>query len=229
MSGREVAQTLFVPECVSELRSACVRPSIYRRYCKRPFDMALSMTLLVLLMPLCVLICLLIRVGDGRPVLFRQVRVGRFGQPFHILKFRTMFRGSDLGSSVTVAGDKRLTRVGRFLRKWKLDELPQLLNVLRGEMSMVGPRPDVPGFADRLSGVEKSLLELRPGVTGPASLRYRDEDGILALQADPERYNREIVFPDKVRLNLGYARKMTFLGDIDYLLQTVLPVRKLAG
>jgi lipopolysaccharide/colanic/teichoic acid biosynthesis glycosyltransferase len=191
--------------------------------------MALSMTLLVLLMPLCVLICLLIRVGDGRPVLFRQVRVGRFGQPFHILKFRTMFRGSDLGSSVTVAGDKRLTRVGRFLRKWKLDELPQLLNVLRGEMSMVGPRPDVPGFADRLSGVEKSLLELRPGVTGPASLRYRDEDGILALQADPERYNREIVFPDKVRLNLGYARKMTFLGDIYYLLQTVLPVRKLAG
>jgi len=96
-------------------------------------------------------------------------------------------------------------------------------------MSMVGPRPDVPGFADRLSGVEKSLLELRPGVTGPASLRYRDEDGILALQADPERYNREIVFPDKVRLNLGYARKMTFLGDIYYLLQTVLPVRKLAG
>lgn len=116
-----------------------------------------------------------------------------------------------------------MTRLGRSLRKWKLDELPQLLNVLRGEMSLVGPRPDVPGFADRLTGIEKPLLELRPGITGPASLRYRGEDGILGAQVDPERYNREIIFPDKVRLNLQYARRVTFLRDLRYLLETVIP------
>ena len=224
MSVREEPQGSFTQGWAGEAPSPVAMPAIYQQYCKRAFDIALSMTLLVPLLPLCAVIWLLIRVNDGRPVLFRQVRVGRFGQPFHILKFRTMFLGSDLVSSMVVLWrrDSRATALGGS-EEWKVDELPQLLNVLRGEMRRWAHRPDVPGFADRLSGAEKALLELRPGVTGPASLKYRNEDEILAAQADPETYNREIVFRDKVRLNLEYARNVAFLRDLYYLVQTVFP------
>jgi len=195
---------------------------LYLLFGKRCLDLTASTLSLLLLSPLFLLIALAIWFEDGGPVLFRQERVGRFGRVFRICKFRTMVRDSDVGSSVTVAGDKRLTRTGRLLRKWKLDELPQLLDVIRGEMSLVGPRPDVPGFADQLTGEERVVLQLRPGVTGPASIRYWDEEHILAQQEDPEEYNRRVLFPDKVRLNVEYARKVSFLEDVKCLIFTLL-------
>lgn len=195
---------------------------MYLLFGKRCLDLTASTLSLLLLSPLFLLIALAIWFEDGGPVLFRQERVGRFGRVFRICKFRTMVRDSDVGSSVTVAGDKRLTRTGRLLRKWKLDELPQLLDVIRGEMSLVGPRPDVPGFADQLTGEERVVLQLRPGVTGPASIRYWDEEHILAQQEDPEEYNRRVLFPDKVRLNVEYARKVSFLEDVKCLIFTLL-------
>ena len=111
--------------------------------------------------------------------------------------------------------------MGRFFRKTKIDELPQLWNVLLGHMSFVGPRPDVPGYADKLTGVERAVLSLRPGITGPATLKYRDEEEILATQDDPEQYNREVIYPDKVQINLQYIREWSFLGDLRYILATV--------
>jgi lipopolysaccharide/colanic/teichoic acid biosynthesis glycosyltransferase len=135
-----------------------------------------------------------------------------------------MVPGSAAGSSVTVCGDARLTRTGKFLRKWKLDEIPQLWNVLLGDMSLVGPRADVPGFADRLQGADRLILSVRPGITGPASLAYRNEEELLALQADPESFNSEVIFPDKVRMNKVYVERLSVRQDLACLIQTVTQV-----
>jgi lipopolysaccharide/colanic/teichoic acid biosynthesis glycosyltransferase len=150
-----------------------------------------------------------------------QERIGKDGRRFQVVKIRTMRSDSSLTSTVTCSGDPRVTRLGIFFRKTKLDELPQLWNVLLGHMSFVGPRPDVPGFADRLKGEERAILRLRPGITGPATLKYRDEEATLAGQPDPERYNREVIWPDKVRINLEYMRSWSLKGDIHYVLKTV--------
>ena len=222
MFGLEETETQSNPGCASETNGGTRGTTLYLLFGKRCLDLTASTLSLLLLSPLFLLIALAIWFEDGGPVLFRQERVGRFGRVFRICKFRTMVRDSDVGSSVTVAGDKRLTRTGRLLRKWKLDELPQLLDVIRGEMSLVGPRPDVPGFADQLTGEERVVLQLRPGVTGPASIRYWDEEHILAQQEDPEEYNRRVLFPDKVRLNVEYARKVSFLEDVKCLIFTLL-------
>jgi lipopolysaccharide/colanic/teichoic acid biosynthesis glycosyltransferase len=196
--------------------------SFYARIGKRILDVGLvAMGLPALILPLA-FTALVIRVSSGAPVLFRQVRIGRYGRPFWIIKFRTMVRGSAAGSSVTVWGDPRLTRVGKFLRKWKLDEIPQLWNVLLGDMSLVGPRADVPGFADRLQGADRLILSVRPGITGPASLAYRNEEELLALQADPERFNSQVIFPDKVRMNKAYVEQLSIGQDLACLTQTVL-------
>jgi lipopolysaccharide/colanic/teichoic acid biosynthesis glycosyltransferase len=198
--------------------------SFYARAGKRLFDLGFAaFALPVLIVPLA-FIALAIRISSGAPILFRQVRIGRHGRPFRIIKFRTMVPGSAAGSSVTVCGDARLTRTGKFLRKWKLDEIPQLWNVLLGDMSLVGPRADVPGFADRLQGADRLILSVRPGITGPASLAYRNEEELLALQADPESFNSEVIFPDKVRMNKVYVERLSVRQDLACLIQTVTQV-----
>ena len=158
-------------------------------------------------------------------MLFRQQRVGIGGRSFRICKFRTMENGLTSGSTVTIAGDKRITKTGRWLRRFKLDELPQFFNVIKGEMSFVGPRPDVPGYADRLQGEAADILMLRPGITGPATLAFRNEEELLAQAEDPQRFNDEVMFPEKVRLNLEYLKHMSFVGDIGCILKTILLVR----
>ena len=130
--------------------------------------------------------------------------------------------GTAFETTVTTADDPRITSVGRLLRRTKVDELPQFMNVLLGHMSLVGPRPDVPGFADRLTGADRIILGVAPGITGPATLAYRREEDLLAAQADPERYNREVIYPDKVRLNRAYVENYTLWRDIEYLWRTVV-------
>lgn len=157
----------------------------------------------------------------GGPVIFKQKRVGRNGQLFTMYKFRSMTVNHG-GSSVSVAGESRITPLGAKLRRYKLDELPELWNVLIGDMSFVGPRPDVPGYADQLSGDDREVLRLRPGITGPASLKYRDEEELLSRQDDPQKYNDEVIFPDKVRINRYYLHNYSFAMEIRMIVCTVL-------
>lgn len=157
-------------------------------------------------------------------MIFTQSRVGQYGRLFTMYKFRSMTVKHG-GSSVSVAGESRITPLGVKLRKYKLDELPELWNVLIGDMSFVGPRPDVPGYADSLQGDDREVLELRPGVTGPASLKYRDEEEILAKVDDPQKYNDEVIFPDKVRINRYYLHHHSFMVDIRMIVATVLGQR----
>ena len=160
----------------------------------------------------------------GGPVLFVQKRVGQYGKLFSMYKFRSMTVGHS-GSSVSVAGESRITPLGAKLRKYKLDELPELWNVLIGDMSFVGPRPDVPGYADQLKGRDRDVLKLRPGITGPASLKYRDEEELLAQVEDPQKYNDEVIYPDKVKINLFYLDHYSFIKDIQMIFCTVLGKR----
>lgn len=159
-----------------------------------------------------------------RSGLFRQVRIGRDGAPFEVLKLRTMRPVAGVDTVVTTRHDRRITRSGAWLRRLKIDELPQLVNVLRGEMSLVGPRPDVPGFADRLEGADRILLSVRPGITGPAAIAYRHEEAILATVPDPERYNREVIWPDKVRLNREYLEHYRLRADLVWMVRTLRSV-----
>ena len=189
---------------------------------KNSFDKIFALIGLLVLSPLLLLIALLIRVKmpDGA-VLFRQQRVGQYGKVFTMVKFRTMTT-THHGSSISVAGESRITPLGAFLRKYKLDELPELWNILKGDMSFVGPRPDVPGYADKLIGKDRDILQLKPGITGPATLKYRNEEELLAQQANPQQYNDEVIFPDKVKINLEYLRHHSFWGDIRIIIQTIL-------
>lgn len=186
------------------------------------FDRLMALVGLLVLWPVLFVVAVLIRVKmPGGPVIFKQKRVGRNGKLFTMYKFRSMTVGHG-GSSVSVAGESRITPLGAKLRHYKLDELPELWNVLTGDMSFVGPRPDVPGYADQLRGDEREVLKLRPGITGPASLKYRDEEDLLALQPDPQKYNDEVIFPDKVRINLYYLHHYSFVKDIEMIFCTVL-------
>jgi lipopolysaccharide/colanic/teichoic acid biosynthesis glycosyltransferase len=164
---------------------------------------------------------LLATIDTGQNGLFTQERVGRDGNRFKVIKLRSMRTSGSMTTTVTAAGDPRITRLGRVWRRTKLDELPQLFNVLKGDMSFVGPRPDVPGFADRLEGDDRVILSVRPGITGPASLKYRDEEALLATVDDPETYNREVIYPDKVRLNREYLATWSLAKDIHYIIATV--------
>lgn len=186
------------------------------------FDRGMALVGLLVLWPVLLVVAILIRVKmPGGPVIFKQKRVGRNGSLFTMYKFRSMTVGHG-GSSVSVAGESRITPLGAKLRHYKLDELPELWNVLIGDMSFVGPRPDVPGYADQLKGKEREVLKLRPGITGPASLKYRDEEDLLAEQPDPQKYNDEVIFPDKVRINLYYLHHYSFIKDIEMIFCTVL-------
>lgn len=193
---------------------------MYRKFGKRAFDIAAAaLGLVALAVPMGV-IAVLVRATSRGPALFRQERMGRCGRTFVVRKFRTMSAGHGDPSTVTVRGDARVTGVGRFLRRFKLDEFPQLWNVFVGEMSLVGPRPDVPAYYERLGSEARRILELRPGITGPATLKYANEEELLAAQADPVKYNDEVIFPDKVRLNLAYLEKVTFGGDVGWIWKT---------
>jgi len=163
------------------------------------------------------------RVSSGGSGFFRQERVGRNGKIFRIAKLRTMKLVSGEQTTATAADDPRITRVGAILRKTKIDELPQLWNVLVGDMSLVGPRPDVPGYADRLVGKDRDILQLRPGITGLASLVFRDEEALLASVENPEKFNSDVIFPAKVRLNLRYLEEFTLRRDFVYILATFAP------
>lgn len=186
------------------------------------FDRLMALIGLLILWPVLLVVAILIRVKmPGGPVIFKQKRVGRNGKLFTMYKFRSMTIGHG-GSSVSVAGESRITPLGAKLRHYKLDELPELLNVLIGDMSFVGPRPDVPGYADQLKGKDREVLKLRPGITGPASLKYRDEEDLLAKQSDAQKYNDEVIFPDKVRINLYYLHHYSFIKDIEMIICTVL-------
>jgi lipopolysaccharide/colanic/teichoic acid biosynthesis glycosyltransferase len=153
--------------------------------------------------------------------LFVQRRVGRDGRRFSLCKVRTMYPESETAGSWTIAGDARITRSGAIMRRFKLDELPQLINVLMGHMSLVGPRPDVPGFADELTGADRVLFTVRPGITGPATVYYRHEEELLAAQDEPERYNREVLFPAKTAMNRRYLEQYSVLADVRLILATV--------
>lgn len=186
------------------------------------FDRLMALIGLLVLWPVLLVVAILIRLKmPGGPVIFKQKRVGRNGRLFTMYKFRSMTVGHG-GSSVSVAGESRITPLGAKLRHYKLDELPELWNVLIGDMSFVGPRPDVPGYADQLKGKDREVLKLRPGITGPASLKYRDEEDLLATQSDPQKYNDEVIFPDKVRINLYYLHHYSFIKDIEMIFCTIL-------
>lgn len=192
---------------------------------KEIFDRIVAGLSLLIFSPLLLLIALLIRIkmNDG-PVIFRQQRIGLQGQPFVLYKFRTMVVCHH-GGSVSINGESRITPLGTFLRKYKLDELPELWNVLKGDMSLVGPRPDVAGYADKLKGEDRKILEMRPGITGPASIKYFNEEYLLSKAKDPIRYNDEIIFPDKVKINLNYYRTHSFSGDLLIIIKTILRIK----
>jgi lipopolysaccharide/colanic/teichoic acid biosynthesis glycosyltransferase len=193
---------------------------------KRGFDVCSALVGFVVLSLPAIAIALLVKITSPGPVFYRQARVGQHGKLFNCVKFRTMRSGSERLGSVTIAADTRVTPLGRWLRRKKLDEMPQLWNVLRGQMSLVGPRPDVPGFADSLQGEDRLVLSLKPGITGPATLRFRDEEGLLGQQRDPERYNLEVIFPEKVRINREYVQNYSFWKDIMYIWLTLVPPRR---
>lgn len=190
---------------------------------KRAFDFAFSTAVLTVLLPVLLLIALAVKFDSPGPVFFRQVRIGRNGVPFRILKFRTMRNdGTDGGLQVTAEGDVRVTQVGKVLRQYKLDELPQFLNVLVGHMSVVGPRPEVPKFVERYPAEGKSqVLSLRPGITDRTSLEYRNEGALLAGADDPERRYVEEILPVKFEQYRRYAQTRTFVGDLRIILRTV--------
>ena len=220
------------------------------KFFKYIFDRIMALFGLILLSPVLLIVAILIkmRMPDG-PMVFSQKRVGRHGKLFTIYKFRTMEKVHS-GNSVTVSGEGRITPLGATLRRYKLDELPELWCVLRGDMSFVGPRPDVPGYADQLQGEDRRILELRPGITGPASLKYRREEELIAEfvrnQKEDGRkmmeegrwkkeelsgmsdeqialwYNDQVIYPDKVRINLYYLKNYSFLKDIQMIFCTVL-------
>jgi lipopolysaccharide/colanic/teichoic acid biosynthesis glycosyltransferase len=193
---------------------------------KRLFDFACAVLLVTASAPLIVVLALLVKASSHGPFLFRQKRVGRKGMEFRVLKFRTMYSHNGSGPLVTRSGDCRVTPVGRWLRKWKLDELPQFLNVLRGEMSLVGPRPDMRKYVESLSGRDRNILYFRPGITSPATLKFRNEEQELAkVPADEmEQFYVSNLLPQKVRMDLDYAERATFSTDCRILLRTILSV-----
>jgi len=196
---------------------------------KRLFDIVASFLGLVLLSPLFLIVMLLIKLDSKGPVFFAQERNGLMGKTFKIYKFRTMVENADkIGGAITIGNDPRITKVGRFLRKYKIDELPQLINVLKGEMSLVGPRPEVSKYVNLYTSEQREVLNLIPGITDPASIKYRNENILLAACIDtygasyaPEQLYIQEIMPDKIRINLEYASKATIFTDFTIILKTI--------
>ncbi len=189
---------------------------------KRVFDILLSFIGIVLVWWLVLLAWIVASFETKSNGLFMQKRVGKDAKLFNVLKIKTMNRVKGIDTTVTSSNDVRITKSGAFFRKTKIDELPQLFNVLFGTMSFVGPRPDVPGFADVLEGDDRIVLSIAPGITGPASLKYKDEEEILSKQEDAERYNREVIWTDKVEVNKEYIENWSLQKDIKYIIKTVI-------
>src|SRR3989449_804594 len=189
---------------------------------KRSFDLILSLLGLIVLAPVFAAVAVAIKIESAGPVFYRGVRAGRYGKAFRIFKFRTMVEDADkIGGPSSSADDPRITRVGNFLRRYKLDELPQLLNVVKGEMSLVGPRPEVLQEVLLYTEEEKRLLEVRPGITDWASIRFRNEGEILRGSADPHAAYREKIRPEKIRLGLEYVERRSFLTDCKIIVRTL--------
>jgi len=191
---------------------------------KRLFDFITSLIGLLVLAPIFIIVSLLVKMSSVGSVFFVQKRIGKNGKIFQMIKFRSMSVIQNSNSTISFRGDIRITKVGAFLRKLKLDELPELWNVLKGDMSLVGPRPDVCGYADNLIGEDRKILELRPGITGVASLKYYDEEDVLATQDNPLKFNDEVIYPDKVRLNLDYYYNNNLWIDIKIIFATIFRV-----
>ncbi len=189
---------------------------------KRLFDIALSVFGIWLTWWLMFLAWIIASFETGSNGLFMQKRIGKDEKPFLVFKIKTMKTIDGIDTTVTTSGDSRITKSGAFFRMMKIDELPQLFNVLLGTMSFVGPRPDVAGFADQLEGNDRVILTVRPGITGPASLKYKDEEELLAKQKDSECYNRDVIWPDKVEINKIYIKEWSLKKDIMYIIKTVL-------
>lgn len=194
---------------------------------KRLMDVVVSGCALFVLWPALLLIAAAIKLDDPGPVFYRQVRVGKNGKTFRIFKFRTMVVDADKkGLQITVGRDNRITRVGAFLRKTKLDELAQLINVFTGEMSFVGPRPEVPRYVEMYTPYQRQVLLVRPGITDYASIAYRNENDMLEGAPDPERMYIDVIMPDKIELNMKYLREISPLADIRLILNTIIAVIK---
>lgn len=193
---------------------------------KRGFDIVLSGVSLLLLGWLVPVLAVVARRDTGGSGIFRQVRVGRHGELFEVLKIRTMRVQKQSSTTITTRDDPRITPLGARLRRWKLDEIPQLWNVFRGDMSFVGPRPDVLGYYDSLEGEDRVLLTVRPGITSAAAIEYRDEEMLLAVQDDPQKYNDEVLFPRKVLLNRRWLEEWSLATDMTLLLRTVWALRR---
>jgi len=192
------------------------------RFQKRLFDIVLSVLGICMTWWLIVLAWIVASIETKSNGLFMQERIGKEGKPFLVFKIKTMRPADGVDTTVTTSGDIRITKSGELFRKTKIDELPQLFNVLFGSMSFVGPRPDMPGFADKLEGEDSVILTVCPGITGPASLKYKDEEAILATQNDPEQYNKDVIWPDKVEINKTYVAEWSLKKDIICIVKTVL-------
>ena len=189
---------------------------------KRIFDIFFSFVGIVILWPV-ILLCWVVAAMETRSNgLFIHKRVGRDGQLISVYKIKTMYASKGERSPIAFENAASVTRSGAFFRKYKLDELPQLFNVMVGSMSFVGPRPDVPSYADQLEGTDRIILQVRPGITGPASLKYKDEESLLSAAADPAWYNDTIIWPDKVRINKAYVMNYSLLSDVKYIVRTFL-------
>jgi len=194
----------------------------YANYGKRYLDILAATTGLILLSPVLAIAACCIKLTSRGPMLYRQIRIGKDGRPFRILKFRSMTRQSSISDlKITVAGDSRVTPVGKLLRRYKIDELPQLWNVIRGQMSLVGPRPEVPVYIEAYTPEQRAVLSARPGITDPASLAYRHEEELLAGHKDPEQFYRTTILPDKLARNRAYLEKITFQNDIRIIVKTI--------
>ena len=196
--------------------------TLYRRYGKRILDVAGAAAGFLVLAPLLLLVALAVKCGSRGPVFFRQQRVGRGGMLFTIWKFRSMAAGADgLGPCITASDDQRITGIGKWLRRWKLDELPQLWNVLKGDMSLAGPRPELPVYVRGYSGEQRQVFSVRPGITDLAALKYRHEEEILASAPDRESFYIERILPDKLRLNLEYIQRISLRLDLALIFSTL--------
>ena len=193
---------------------------------KRIFDITLSLFGLIILLPFMLIIAILIKIDSKGSVFFKQIRVTKNGKEFKIFKYRTMRVGSDKYSQITVGKDGRITKIGSFLRKYKLDEIPQLINVLIGDMSLVGPRPEVPKYVALYTDEQKEILKVRAGITDYASIEFSDENDLLALEEEPEKAYIEKIMPKKIELNKKYLSEVSILTDIKIILLTIKKILK---
>jgi len=191
-------------------------------FIKRTFDIFFSVIGIFFLSPIIFFAWVIASLDTRSNGFFLQTRIGKNAKPFKIIKIKTMIPLDGYNSTVTQSGDERITKLGSILRRFKIDETPQIINVLLGQMSFVGPRPDVPGYADKIQGKDREFLRIRPGITGPAAIKYRNEEKILSLQKNAQKYNDEIIWPDKIKINIKYIEEWSFKKDLQYIFKTFI-------